>query len=86
MPIAPAHADQVAERSVRLLVTAVHGNAMLTRLTALLGQHDIDHFSYTVAPDDRAHVVVGVRGDAWQVDRVAARLARIVGVLDVAGS
>ena len=69
--------------STTVQVTAVHENAMLTRIAALLGQHDVDHFSYRLTADGRAHAVVGVRGDAWQVTRVAARLARVVGVLDV---
>lgn len=69
--------------STRLHVTARHENAMLTRMTSLFGQHDVDHFSYTVAADGRAHAVVGVCGNRWQVDRVAARLARVIGVLEV---
>jgi hypothetical protein len=69
--------------STRLRVTAVHENAMLTRLTALLGQHDVDQFSYLTTADGCAQVVVGVCGDDWQVRRVAARLDRTVGVLDV---
>ncbi len=67
----------------RVHVTGLHGNGMLTRLTALLGQHDVDEFTYRLSGDGRARAVVGVRGDAWQVARVRARLGRVVGVLDV---
>ena len=77
------HAPAPDLASTRLHVTAVHENAMLTRLTSRLGQHDVDHFSYRTTADGLAHAVVGVRGGDWQVNRVAARLARTVGVVDV---
>jgi hypothetical protein len=67
----------------RLEVTAVHRNALLGRLTALLGPHDVTGFSYRTDPDGHAHVVVDVRGGDWQVDRVAAKLRRVVDVLEV---
>jgi hypothetical protein len=71
--------DEVA----RLDVVAVHGNAMLTRLTALLGPHPIGAFAYRAGTDGLARVVVEVGGGDRQADRVAARLRRVVGVLDV---
>jgi hypothetical protein len=66
-----------------LRVSAVDGNAMLGRLTAVLGTHQVEHFSYDATPEGRADVVISVLGDAWQVDRVAARVRRLVGVVDV---
>ncbi|MBZ5739150.1 hypothetical protein [Nocardioides mangrovi] len=70
----------------RLHVTAVHRNALLGRLTALLGPHDVSGFSYRTVPDGRAHVVVDVEGDDWQVDRVAAKLTRVVDVVEVSAA
>lgn len=70
----------------RLHVTAVHRNALLGRLTALLGPFDVTGFSYRIDPDDpqgRAHVVVDVAGGDWHVERVAAKLGRVVDVVDI---
>lgn len=69
--------------SGRLEVTAVHRNALLGRLAALLGPFDIRGFAYRTTSDGRAHVVVDVEGDTWQVDRVAAKLRRVVDVIAV---
>ena len=73
-----------ASTSTRLRARAVDGNAMLTRLASVLGPFSIDHFEYVVGPDDDVLVAIGVRGDAWQVERVAAKVNRLIGVLDVA--
>jgi len=70
--------------STRLRARAVDGNAMLTRLASVLGPFSIDHFEYVVGPGEDVLVVIGVRGDAWQVERVAAKVNRLIGVLDVA--
>jgi len=69
--------------STRLLARAVDGNAMLTRIASVLGPFPIDHFEYVVGPDDDVVVLIGVRGDAWQVERVAAKVTRLIGVHDV---
>ncbi|WP_121257651.1 hypothetical protein [Nocardioides ferulae] len=69
--------------STRLHVRAHDGNAMLGRIVAALGQHEVDHFSYSVGREQQATAVIGVRGGSWQVDRVAARVLRLVGVLEV---
>jgi sorbitol-specific phosphotransferase system component IIBC len=70
--------------TVVLEVTAQHGNAMLSRITAMLGSHDVDQFSYRVVDGDRVQVVIHVRGGEAQGRRVATRVRRLVGVLDVA--
>lgn len=69
-------------RSTQVRATAVHGNAMLSRLTAQIGQHDINSFSYSMIDDEYVEVLVGVQGDQWQVNRVVSRLRRIIGVID----
>jgi (p)ppGpp synthase/HD superfamily hydrolase len=70
------------ETSVRLHVTALHENAMLARITTVIALYDIDQFSYRTEPDGRAEAIVGVR-DARQVERVASKINRVVGVLHV---
>jgi hypothetical protein len=72
-----------APPSARVQARAVDGNAMLTRITSVLGPFSIAHFSYVVGPDDDAVVVIGVRGDARQVQRVAAKVTRLIGVHEV---
>ena len=69
--------------SVRLRARAVHGNAMLSRLTSVLGPFSVDHFEYVVGAGDDVLVVIGVAGDAWQVERVAAKINRLIGVHEV---
>ena len=66
-----------------LRARAVDGNAMLTRLASVLGPFSIGHFEYVVGAGDDVVVVIGVRGDAWQVQRVAAKIDRLIGVHDV---
>ncbi|GAA1757611.1 hypothetical protein GCM10009795_000040 [Nocardioides hankookensis] len=66
-----------------LRARAVDGNAMLTRLASVLGPFSIGHFEYVVGSGDDVLVVIGVRGDAWQVQRVAAKIDRLIGVHDV---
>ena len=78
MPALPA-----ARASTRLRVRAVDGNAMLTRITSVLGPFGIDHFEYVVGPDDDVLVAIGVLGDAWQAQRVAAKVNRLIGVHEV---
>jgi hypothetical protein len=73
----------VVTASQRLQVTVRHENAMLSRLATTLGLHDVDHFSYRARDDGRALVVVDVCGGEWQVQRAAARIGRVIGVLDV---
>ena len=70
------------ETSVRLHVTALHENVMLARITTVIALYDIDQFSYRSDADGRAEAVVSVR-DPRQVERVAAKINRLVGVLDV---
>ncbi|WP_345527112.1 hypothetical protein [Nocardioides endophyticus] len=79
MPALPA-ADV---SSTRVRARAVDGNAMLTRITSILGPFSIDRFEYVVGPEADALVEIGVRGDAWQVERVAAKINRLIGVRDV---
>jgi hypothetical protein len=66
-----------------LRARAVDGNAMLTRLASVLGPFSIGHFEYVVGSGDDVLVVIGVRGDQWQVERVAAKINRLIGVHDV---
>ena len=75
--------DPAVVSSTRLRARAVDGNAMLSRITSILGPFDIDHFEYVVGPESDAVVVIGVRGDAWQVQRVAAKVDRLIGVHEV---
>lgn len=83
MQLGLSQGDDPRSAGARLHVLALHENAMLTRLTALMGQHDVDSFTYAVDGGGRVRAVVGVRGSSWQVSRVAARLRRVIGVLDV---
>ena len=69
--------------STRLRARAVDGNAMLTRLASVLGPFSIDHFEYVVGAGGDVAVVIGVRGDTWQVARVAAKINRLIGVHEV---
>jgi hypothetical protein len=69
--------------STRLRARAVDGNAMLTRITSILGPFSIDRFEYVVGPDEDVQVEIGVRGDAWQARRVAAKINRLIGVHEV---
>jgi hypothetical protein len=69
--------------STRLRARAVDGNAMLTRITSILGPFSIERFEYVVGPDADVLVEIGVRGDAWQAARVAAKIDRLIGVHDV---
>jgi len=69
--------------STRLRARAVDGNAMLSRITSILGPFSIDHFEYVVGADADAVVVIGVRGDAWQAERVLAKINRLIGVHEV---
>jgi hypothetical protein len=78
----PAHPAAEAS-STRLLARAVDGNAMLTRITSILGPFNIDRFEYVVGPDADVLVEIGVRGDARQAQRVAAKINRLIGVRDV---
>jgi len=67
-----------------LQATAVHDDAMLARLTSVLGVHHVGAFSYD--PDPATGVAlarVEVLGDARQQLRVLQRLRRVVGVLEV---
>ena len=64
-------------------VTAVHEPAMVSRLAALLGPHAVDRFSYGCGADGIARAVLCVLGDRWQAERVAAKLRRVIGVLEV---
>jgi hypothetical protein len=57
---------------------------MLTRITSVLGPFGIDRFEYVVGPDAGVLVEIGIRGDAWQARRVAAKIDRLIGVRDVA--
>lgn len=68
----------------QLVATAVHQDALLGRLAVSLNTHEIARFSYVVEPGGtRANVVVQVRGDRWDVERVANRLRRVIGVTSV---
>jgi hypothetical protein len=53
---------------------------MLTRITSILGPFGIDRFEYVVGPDGAVLVEIGVLGDAWQAERVAAKINRLIGV------
>ena len=79
MPAPPA----AVATSTRLRARAVDGNAMLTRITSILGPFSIDRFEYVVGPDDDVLVEIGVLGDAWQAARVAAKVNRLIGVHEV---
>lgn len=68
----------------RLRVEALDGNAMLHRLTTLLGSHDVEEFSYRTQIDGRARITLGIRETGARVGQLAMRLRRVVGVLDVA--
>ena len=68
----------------QLRATAVHQDALLGRLAVLLNAHQIVRFSYVVEPGgSAAAVVVQVRGTRWDLERVANRLRRVVGVTGV---
>ncbi len=68
----------------RLVVSALDRGALLGRLTALMNTHDVTDFSYRLQPDSaHARVEVLVRGDQWQINRVAQKLRRVIGVMDV---
>ena len=68
-----------------LEATAVHDDAMLARVVAVLGPHPVGAFSYVPQPGPRprARITVEVAGDPWQCHRVRAKLERVVGVLEV---
>ena len=68
-----------------LEATAVHDDAMLSRVVAVLGPHPVGAFSYVSQPGagSTARITVEVGGDACQMHRVRAKLERIVGVLEV---
>ena len=75
--------DHAVVSSTRLRARAVDGNAMLSRIASILGPFDVDHFEYVVGAESDVVVVIGVRGDAWQVRRVAAKVDRLIGVHEV---
>lgn len=67
-----------------LVASAIHQDALLGRLAVSLNTHEIARFSYVVEPGGtHANVVVQVRGERWDVERVANRLRRVVGVTSV---
>jgi hypothetical protein len=68
----------------RLTVSALDRDALLGRLTALMNTHDVTDFGYRLQPDRvHARVEVVVKGDQRQIDRVANKVRRVIGVLDV---
>jgi hypothetical protein len=66
-----------------LHLTALDGNALLTRIAAQLGHHDVAHFDFRSEADGTARVVLGLRDPDAKVDLLARRLERLVSVLDV---
>jgi len=66
-----------------LHLTAVDGNALLTRIAAQLGHHDIASFDYRADGDGTARVALGLRDPDAKVELLARRLERLVSVLDV---
>ena len=77
------HRDEAVEEH-RLAATAVHQDALLGRLAVLLNTHKVTRFSYDLEPGGvHATIAVQVRGGRWDVERVAHRLRRVVGVLSV---
>ncbi|MBM6404535.1 hypothetical protein JQN72_09815 [Phycicoccus sp. CSK15P-2] len=79
----PAAAQGARAGLITLRVRCATSDGMLTRLAATLGPHPVDHLTYDAAPDGRVEAVVGLTADAWQQRRVAAKLRRLVGVVDV---
>lgn len=68
----------------RLTVHAVDRDALLGRLTALMNTHDVTDFCYRLQPDRlHARVEVLVEGGPWHINRVASKLRRVIGVIDV---
>ena len=75
-PVQPGHG--------RVLVSALDRDALLGRLTALMNTHDVTDFGYRLQPDRvHARVEVMVKGDQRQITRVANKLRRVIGVIDI---
>jgi hypothetical protein len=68
---------------VLLHVTVSHEKAMLSRITTVLSLYDVAHFTYRATTDGCAQAVISVGGTVWDARRVAAKIARLIGVLDV---
>jgi hypothetical protein len=68
----------------RLTVSACDRDALLGRLTALMNTHDVTDFGYRLQPDgSHARVEVVVKGDQREITRVANKLRRVIGVIDI---
>ena len=77
-------AAQIRPGQGRVVVSAVDRDALLGRLTALMNTHDVTDFSYRLQPDRvHARVEVLVEGGQSQINRVAKKLRRVIGVIDV---
>ena len=68
-----------------LHLAALDGNALLTRIAAQLGHHDVASFDYRSDADGTVSVVLGLRDPDAKVQLLARRLRRLVSVLDVTG-
>lgn len=66
-----------------LHLTALDGNALLTRIAAQLGHHDVAALDYRSEGDGTARVVLDLRDPDATVALLALRLQRLVSVLDV---
>jgi len=67
-----------------LSATAVHDDAMLSRIAATVALHPIASFSYVPRTADEAEVRIEVLGDGWHQERVLQKVRRLIGVVDAA--
>ncbi|MGH3356406.1 MAG: hypothetical protein ACRDOJ_10960 [Nocardioidaceae bacterium] len=80
---APAAVTEMSwPSSTRLEASVRHADGMLGRLAAVLITHPVSRFDYRVQ-GPTATLTVVVEDTGWHAQRVAARLRRVVGVLDV---
>ena len=69
------------ERTVTTFTaTVVETGGMLARIAVLLNPYDVRELSLSL---DEGTLRVTVEGDGFDADRVAARLDKVIGVLDV---
>jgi hypothetical protein len=73
-----------SEATTRLVLSAIHESAMLSRLAVLTNTHDVSDFQYHVSADGlTANIDLTVSGGTWQAERLASRCRRVVGVWHV---
>lgn len=65
-------------------VEAVHADGLMARIAALVNPFPVTAFTYRRSADGgKARAAICLEGTEWQVERVAHKIRRIIGVLAV---